>query len=184
MHMIAPYRRHRRPTSLGFPFAPMMAGEFSKFSTASVMKTDISQTDDGFELSIELPGFSKEDVELELKDGYVIVSAQMKSETEESSEPTEAKAQSDTEEAPKASAESSETKETPSSDEAPESDQHHTWVRRERFFGSCQRSFYMGEDIDEENITAKFENGLLNISIPKKAQLPKPEQKRLIDIEG
>lgn len=182
MQMIMPYRRYRRPSSLGFPFGPMMPKQVAGFDTASVMKTDIRQTEDAIELSVELPGFAKDDVELELKDGYVIVSAQMKSETEESSEAETEKVEC-TCETPAQTEKAEET--TASTEEQQKSEQPaKTWVRRERFFGSCQRSFYVGEEIDEENISAKFENGLLNISVPKKAQLPEPEQKKLIAIES
>lgn len=193
MQMITPYRRYRRPSSLGFPFGTMMQKEMSGFDSASIMKTDIRETEEGFELSVELPGFSKDDVELELKDGYVIVSAQMKSETESSSE-TEAK--NEAQETRTSSIEESISEEDTKGesdgsqcgcgckDTQEEHSGKQTWVRRERFFGSCKRSFYMGEDIDEENISAKFENGILNISIPKKIQLPEPEQKKLIEIEG
>lgn len=172
MQMIMPYRRRRRPYSLGFPADALMPGGMHKFDAASIMKTDISQTDEGYQLSMELPGFSKEDVQLELKDGYLVVSAEMSSQTEE---------------APRAQAEEA----VPAQDQAEGSGQEErpseptqTWVRRERFFGSCQRSFYMGEDIDEEHISAKFENGLLNVTVPKLAAEEAPEQKKLIEIQG
>ncbi len=177
MQMIMPYRR-RHSSPLGFQFGSMMPRPMEKFDSSSIMKTDISQTDNSYELSIELPGFSKDDVELELKDGYVIVSAQMKSEFEEKQ--PEAEAQPDVQAQAKASSDDAESKGEQSTESAPQQ----KWVRRERFFGSCRRSFYMGEDIDEENISAKFENGLLNISVPKKAQEQEPEQKKLIAIEG
>ena len=61
--MIMPYRR-RHSSPLGFPFGSMMPRPMEKFDSSSIMKTDISQTDNSYELSIELPGFSKDDVEL------------------------------------------------------------------------------------------------------------------------
>ncbi len=172
MQMIMPYRRRRRPSSLGFPAGPMMAQGMHKFDAASIMKTDISQNEEGYQLSMELPGFSKEDVQLELKDGYLIVSAEMSSQTEEAPQ-----AQAEETASAESQVESSDQKE-----EAAEPAQ--TWVRRERFFGSCQRSFYMGEDIDEEHISAKFENGLLNVTVPKLIVEEAPEQKKLIEIQG
>lgn len=102
----------------------------------------------------------------------------MKSEFEEKQ--PEAEAQPDVQARAEASSDDAESKGEQSAESAPPQ----KWVRRERFFGSCRRSFYMGEDIDEENISAKFENGLLNISVPKKAQEQEPEQKKLIAIEG
>ena len=172
MQMIMPYRHRRRPYSLGFSADALMPRGMHKFDAASIMKTDISQTEEGYHLSMVLPGFSKEDVQLELKDGYLVVSAEMSSQTEE---------------APQAQAEEA----VPAQDQAEGSGQEEksseaaqTWVRRERFFGSCQRSFYMGEDIDEEHISAKFENGLLNVTVPKLAVEEAPEQKKLIEIQG
>lgn len=171
MQMIMPYRPRRRHASLGFPMEQMMAREMRKFDAASIMKTDISQTDEGYQLSMELPGFSKEDVQLEIKDGYLIVSAEMSSQSEE---------------APQAKAEDATVnqEQNEASDQKDESSEPaQTWVRRERFFGSCQRSFYLGESIDEENISAKFENGLLNVSVPKIVQEPEQEQRKLIQIQ-
>lgn len=59
-----------------------------------------------------------------------------------------------------------------------------TYVRKERFSGQCSRSFYVGEDIEEEDIKAKFENGTLQIAVPKKVEQPKLEDARSISIEG
>lgn len=167
--MMMPYRRRRYPSSLGLPLGGMVSQEMRKFDAASIMKTDISQTESGYEFTMELPGFSKEDVQAQLKDGYLIVSAQMGSETE------------DAKEAPKA--EDGATAEQDASQTASDEPEQ-TWVRRERFFGNCQRSFYLGEDIDEEGVTAKFENGLLMVSVPKMVREPEPEQARLISIQG
>ena len=113
----------------------------------SVMRTDIKETDDGFELTIDLPGFKKEDVQAELKDGYLAIAAQTSSESEDS-------------------------------------DDKGTYVRKERFAGKCSRTFYVGEDIEEEDIKAKFEDGVLDIYVPKKVEQPKIEEKKTIAIEG
>lgn len=170
MQMIMPYRRRRTPSSFGMPMRQMMSAPMSKFDASSIMKTDIRQTEDGYELTMELPGFAKDDVTAELKDGYLIVSAQTASE--------------ETEQAPEASAAAEDpTAAEDAASEQPEAAQQ-TWVRRERFFGSCQRSFYLGEDINEEAISAKFENGLLNVTVPKLVKETEPEQKKLISIEG
>lgn len=72
-----------------------------------------------------------------------------------------------------------------SSDSEQESkDETEKYICRERYFGSCSRTFYVGDDITEEDIKAKFENGVLNMQIPKKEELPKTEEKKLIAIEG
>ena len=65
-----------------------------------------------------------------------------------------------------------------------EKDSDGKYIRRERYVGNSSRSFYVGKDITEEDISAKFENGVLNIFIPKKQPEPKVEEKKFINIEG
>ncbi len=113
----------------------------------AIMKTDVKETEKGFELDIDLPGYDKENVNAELKDGYLTVSAETKT-------------------------------------ESGDKDETGRYIRRERYFGSCKRSFFVGEDITEEDIKAKFENGVLKISVPKKEAKPKVEEKKFIQIEG
>lgn len=116
-------------------------------ATPTLMKTDIKETSTGYELTIDLPGFKKEDVTAELKDGYLLIEASTKNEHEDSSKDG-------------------------------------TFLRKERFSGKCTRSYYVGEDVTEADIKARFEDGLLKIDVPKKEK-PKPEDtKRLISIEG
>ena len=109
----------------------------------SIMKTDIKETDDQYVLSIDLPGFKKEDVKLHLKDGYLNVSAESSSEDEENTG---------------------------------------KYLRRERYTGSMTRSFYVGEDLTEEDVKAKFGNGVLTLSLPKEAP-KKIEEPKYIAIE-
>ena len=106
----------------------------------AMMKTDIKETEKAFELDIDLPGFKKENVHAELQDGYLTVSANTETETEDK-------------------------------------DEQGTYLRKERFTGSCSRSFYVGDDISEDDISAKFENGILKVTVPKK-QLPAPARRR------
>ena len=94
-----------------------------------------------------LPGYNKDDVNAELKDGYLIISASTDTNNEEK-------------------------------------DNEGRYIRRERYIGSCRRSFYVGEDITQDDIKAKFENGTLNLIIPKKDAQPKVEEKKCITIEG
>ena len=115
--------------------------------TASVMKTDIKEMEDRFELDIDLPGYKKEDVHAELKDGYLTINAETKSDKDEK-------------------------------------DSEGKYIRRERYYGSCSRSFYVGEDVTEADIKAKFENGILRIVVPKVEAKPAVEEKKLIPIEG
>ena len=113
---------------------------------ANLMQTDVKETETGYEVVIDLPGYRKENVNAELKDGYLIISAATSTSDEEKSEDGK-------------------------------------YIRKERYSGSCQRSFYVGEDITHEDIKAKFENGTLKLDIPKKEAQPKVEQKKTIAIE-
>lgn len=115
--------------------------------TTNVMKTDVKETDSAYELAIDLPGYRKDEVQAELKDGYMTITA---------------------------------TKEN-SKDEGDEGDRY---IRRERFYGSCSRSFYVGELVDESDIKARFEDGILYVTVPKKEPAPQVEEKKLIAIEG
>jgi len=111
-----------------------------------VMSTDIKEFENGYELAIDLPGFKKEDVKAELKNGYLTVSAERKSEEENA--------------------------------------ENGRYLRRESFRGTCSRTFYVGERVKQEDIKARFENGLLIIAIPKPQPEIPDESKRYIAIEG
>lgn len=113
----------------------------------SMMRTDIRETKNGFELAIDLPGYKKENVQAELKDGYLNISANSNRENEEK-------------------------------------DKDGKYIRRERYYGSCSRSFYVGEQMTQEDIKAKFEGGILKVSIPKKEEKPAVEESKYIAIEG
>ena len=112
-----------------------------------VMKTDIREDEKGFELDIELPGCSREDVSAELKDGYLTIAGKTSS----------------------------------SSDEKDDSGR---FIRRERYQGSCTRSFFVGDELEQEDIKAKFENGILKVFVPKKEPKPQVETRKMIQIEG
>ncbi len=114
----------------------------------SLMQTDIKETQDGFELQIDLPGFQKEDVSAVLENGYLTITAVRKTQEE--------------------------TKDT----------QNDRYIRRERFEGTCKRTFYVGEDVTEEDIKGRFENGTLKLTVPKKEKQPAAEAKKYIAIEG
>lgn len=112
-----------------------------------MMSTDVRETENGFEVIMNLPGFSKEDVKGEIKDGYLTVTAATNTSNDEK-------------------------------------DAEGKYIRRERFSGTCSRSFYVGEDVTQDDIKAKFEDGTLKLTIPKKEPQVKEEQKRYIEIEG
>lgn len=113
---------------------------------ASVMKTDVKENGDNYEVAIELPGFSKEDIQAELKDGYLTVTAS-KSENND------------------------------------KKDEDGKYIRRERYQGTCQRSFYVGKELTQDDIHAKFEDGVLKMTIQKKAA-QEVEDNKHIAIEG
>ena len=114
---------------------------------ANVMRTDVKETETGYELDVDLPGYKKENVQVELKDGCLTVTAK----TAQSKD---------------------------------EKDENGKYIRRERYSGTCSRAFYVGEDIEQNDIKATFEDGILKLSVPKKEAKPKVEENRYITIEG
>ena len=112
----------------------------------NMMKTDVRETDNGYELDIDLPGFKKDEISAQLKDGYLTISAAKGLDKDEK-----------------------------------EKDGKYT--RRERYAGTMSRSFYVGEGVEQDDIHAKYENGILKLSIPKK-DAKEVEQKKYISIEG
>ena len=115
---------------------------------ANLMKTDIQEHDDGYTLEMDLPGFKKEEIQIELSNGYMTISA------------------------------------AKGLDEDEKDKKSGKYIRRERYTGSCQRSFYVGEDVTEEDIKAEFKHGILKLFIPKKEAKPAVEQKKYVSIEG
>lgn len=114
----------------------------------NLMKTDVKETDAGYEVDIDLPGFKKEDVHASLENGYLTISATKGLDKDEKDKKTG------------------------------------TYIRKERYSGSCQRSFYVGNDITEDDIKGAFKHGILKLTIPKKEINPAVETKRYIAIEG
>ena len=125
-----------------FPF-----GSNYTATDSSLMKTDIKEIENGYEVTMNLPGVKKEDVKAELKDGCLTISASSNSNKDEK-------------------------------------DEEGRYIRRERYSGSCSRSFYVGDAVTEADIKAKFENGTLTMMIPKKEVQPAVENKKYIAIEG
>lgn len=187
--MIPMRRRHRQSAPIPFPFAmnPFMEIEMKRPQMS--MRTDVTETEDAYQFVVELPGFSKEEVSAELVDGYLTISAQTSSSSEDTAscscgctDPSEGEAGSQAEASSEAPAESKSATGDEAADgvQSKEDEPRQNWLRRERFFGSCQRSYYVGDEIDEESISAHFENGLLSVTVPKMAE--KQEQKKQIAI--
>ena len=110
------------------------------------MKTDVRETNDAYELDIDLPGFKKENITAELKDGYLTITANKGLDKDEK-------------------------------------DKEGKYIRQERYSGTCARTFYVGDGVTQEDIHAKFEDGILKLSVPKK-DAKAVEQKKYISIEG
>ena len=113
-----------------------------------LMLTDIKESDKGYELEMDLPGFKKEEIKASIENGYLIISAEKGLEKDEKE---------------------SEGKK---------------YICRERYTGSCQRAFYVGDDIEKDDIKASFKHGILHLDIPKKQPKPQVEENKFISIEG
>ncbi|MBT1174291.1 Hsp20/alpha crystallin family protein [Bifidobacterium sp. LC6] len=134
---------------------------------ANMMNTDVRETANGYDVDIDMPGFKKDDIKLELNNGYLTVSASRTSEHEDKA-PESANGEN---------AQASDQKCACASDEG-------RWLRRERYMGSCSRSFYVGDDVKESDIHASYNNGTLCIQVPKIQAQPQVESKHQIAIEG
>lgn len=115
------------------------------YSKRDVMRTDIHEKDGQYLLEVELPGYTKEDIKLDLKDGYLTINASHGSTNEDK-------------------------------------DDKGNVIRSERRFGTATRSFYVGENVKSEDIKARFNNGILELSVPSNKQ-PKVEENTRIMIE-
>ena len=127
-----------------FEFSPAFRKQVAATRNIS---SDIKELADGYQIEMELPGFSKEEVKAQLKDGYLTITAEHNAENKEEN------------------SEEGQKKETVK------------YIRRERYYGKCQRSFFVGKNVTEEDINAKFENGILTMYVPKEVKKPQVEEK-------
>lgn len=135
---------------MDFPFEKEFFGRRNPLygkNEKNLMKTDVKETEDSYEVDIDLPGFKKEEISAKLEDGYLTISAAKGLEKEEKDEKSG------------------------------------KYIRRERYTGQCSRSFYVGNAVTEADIRAKFEDGILKLSVPKK-DAKQIETKKYIAIEG
>ena len=123
----------------GFFGFPNFKDEFKQLER--VMKTDVSEDEHGYSLEIEMPGYDKKDIKLDINNGYLSIEARQ-------------------------------------SEENNEKDKKGNYIRRERHYGSCARSFYVG-DVKEEDISAKLDKGILHVYVPKQAK----SEKKHIEIQ-
>lgn len=108
----------------------------------NLMKTDVRETENTYELDIDLPGFKKDEISIDLKDGYLSISA--------------AKGLDRDQEGKKGK-----------------------YIRQERYAGACSRSFFVGEGVEPKDVSAKFEDGILKISLPKQVKKELPQSPRI-----
>ena len=130
---------------MGFPFRGLATDVDRKLygkNAARVMKTDLKEHDEGYELSVDLPGFKKEQIELQLQNGYLTISASKGLEEDGK-------------------------------------DKKGRLVHQERYTGSLTRSFYIGENVREEDVKANFEDGVLRVEFPKEKPMSLPEKKTI-----
>ena len=120
-------------------------GMFGKHA-ANVMKTDVRESKDGYDVFVDLPGFKKEDVNLHLENGYLTITANR-------------------------------------SEDLDEKDNEGRYIRQERCTGSCARSFYVGENLKPTDVAAKFENGILELKLPKADKQIPEKPTTLIEIQ-
>ena len=113
--------------------------------TSKVMRTDIKESKHNYNIMIDLPGYDKEDIKVDVENGYLNVTASTSSKNDEKEDGK--------------------------------------FVRRERYFGECSRSFYVGDEIQSEDVKASFKNGTLTLEIPKKEERKEIPEKKYIDIE-
>ena len=104
----------------------------------NMMKTDVRETDSTYEIDVDLPGFKKDEINVNLEDGYLTISAAKGVDKDES-------------------------------------DKKGKYIRQERYAGACSRTFYVGRDVRPEDIGARYEDGILRLSVPKAAQKQLPE---------
>ena len=126
-------------------FNRMMRPLYGKHAQ-NMMKTDVKETEQGYEVDIDLPGFQKDEIHLELTNGYLTISAEKTLEKDKENKKGK-------------------------------------MLRQERYAGVMQRSFYVGENITEQDVKAAYTNGVLHLEIPKMDAKKVPE-KRTIHIEG
>ena len=116
---------------------------FDRKERLNLMKTDIREDDKSYLLEVDLPGYGKDDIKIDITDGYLTINAKVEKE---------------------------------------DNDENKNYVRRERFTGEVSRSFYVGEEIKEDEVKASFKNGILTLEVPKLSLEDKKKDKKYIEI--
>lgn len=112
----------------------------------NLMATDIKETETGYELDMDIPGYKKDEITAKLENGYLTITAEKALEEKE--------------------------------------EKGKKFICRERYAGTCQRTFYVGDEVEQKDIKASFKHGILSLQIPKKEAKPQVEEHKCITIEG
>lgn len=160
----------------GYPYYPEREAKKPEkkaygHTSKSLMQTDIKEDENGYELMMDLPGYEKNEIAIKLDKGYLTVTATKETESKKESQDGEKKEASGEKAADEKATEK--TAQKPS----------FKYICKERFSGSCQRTFYVGEEVEQEDIKAAFKNGVLVLNIPKPEKKEKPETDKYIAIE-
>ena len=128
-----------------FGLMPVFGGRSPLYGkhARNLMKTDVREVGDNYEMDVDLPGFKKDEVKLELKDGYLTISAAKGLDKDEQ-------------------------------------DKKGRYIRQERYTGQCSRSFYVGEGLKAEDVHAKFEDGILRLTLPREAKKELPASNAIL----
>mgnify|MGYP004476672261 FL=1 len=126
-------------------FDDIFGDPFFRKSESKMMKTDIREDKDNYVIDIDLPGFDKKNIIIDVTDGYLTINAKVNNEDNEK--------------------------------------KGGKYIRKERYYGECSRSFYVGDDVKPENINANFKNGILTLEVPKVENKGKLPEKKYIEIK-
>ena len=125
-------------------FDSMFEDPFFERKENKWMKTDIKEKGNNYLIEVDLPGYEKDNIQIEMENGYLKVSAKVENSNEEEEE--------------------------------------EKYIHKERFYGECSRSFYVGDNVKEEDVKASFKNGILTLTVPKEEQ-KKLDEKKYIQID-
>ena len=123
-------------------FDDMFMDPFFERKESRLMKTDIREKGNNYIIDVDLPGYEKEDIDIEMENGYLKITAKTNKSVDES-------------------------------------DKEEKYIHKERYYGECSRSFYVGENLKEEDIKASFKNGILSLTFPKEAPKQLEEKKKI-----
>ena len=126
-------------------FDDIFGDPFFRKSESKMMKTDIREDKDNYVIDIDLPGFDKKNIKIDITNGYLTINAKVNNEDNEK--------------------------------------KGGKYIRKERYYGECSRSFYVGDDVKAEDIKAGFKNGILTLEVPKMENKGKLPEKKYIEIK-